>query len=161
MKRINLLTLCLTVLVSTNAYSMEEEEQSPDLDLERLSLQERETQIPRIQRTQTPTRAPLQHITIQGSGSRAGTPTTTLRPIEADGGNRPGTPLRAAAAGTPTHVTPTMTQQMNELLAMRERGEIDDAELGRRVRALFPRGGVPTPRAQRENTPPQNPENRN
>jgi|GEM_PF-3900069 hypothetical protein len=159
MKRRNLLMLCLVAVISATLYSMHEnDDDSHDLDLEGLTLQEREPQVPPIQR-----RTPFQDITrseSRSSGSRTGTPLGRLRAINPDG--RPGTPTEGTPTpriGTPTHVTPEVARQLNELLLLRNNGEIDDAELGRRTRALFPiTGGIPTPRrGGTENVAPENP----
>lgn len=159
MKKINVLMLCLVAAVGATLYSMNEnDDEIPELDLERLTLQEREAQAPPI-----PRRTPLQDITrseSRSSGSRTGTPLGRLRPINPDGrpGTPTGTPTPRAATGTPTHVTPEVARQMNALLLARSTGEIDDAELGRRVRELFPAGGIPTPRrAGMENVAPESP----
>jgi hypothetical protein len=156
MKRINLFALCFVTAISATLYSMERQEETPDLEREMQNLRLQEGQRP-----QTP-RRPLQNIMNSRSNSRTTTPVAGLMPIEADVPNRPGTPLRGGA-GTPTQVTEAMDLRMQALLERRNRGEIDDAQLGREVRALFNRGGgIPATRAQRENTPPQNPDqNRN
>lgn len=155
MKRINLFALCFVTAVSATLYSMEREEGTPDAEMQRLALEGNENQ---VQRAPTPARRPLQNIMNSRNNSRTTTPVAGLMPIEEDVPNRPGTPLRGT--GTPTQVTQTMDQRMQALVARRDRGEIDDAQLGREVRALFTRGGgLPTPRAQRENTPPVNQNN--
>lgn len=138
MKRIKLLTLYLALASSGALHAMDDRE--TDLGLRRLFQEETESSRAPLPRVQTPTRrTPLQNIT--GSQPRAGTPVLASRP-------------NAPRAGTQRQAAPTTT--INALLAARERGEFDDAELGRRIRLLFPRR-IPTPRSERENESPQHP----
>lgn len=154
MKRVNLSLLCLTAIACTTLHTMNDDH-NDDLGLRNLFQEEAESPrapLPRIQtpRPQTPgRRTPLQNIT--GSESRAGTPVLAIRPIELDAASRPNTPTRI---GTPRQTPPTTT--INALIAAHDRGEIDDAELGRRIRVLFPRR-MPTPRSEQENASPQHP----
>lgn len=172
MKRINLLTLCLAIVVSTTGYSMEPEDPSPEyLDLSALTLDDTENppqaaqgpQTPRTPPTQMPgqrsrqitttRRAPLQQI-----GSPAVSP-PAMRPIQSDGPEQsPVASPQPVVTASPRPDTPntTLSRTAEQVLRDVDSGAISAREGLERIRQFLPTRSGRSSENRNPQTPDQN-----
>lgn len=181
MKRINLLMACLTILLSTTVYSMENQparrgqnnqparDQGDDA-LPFANLDDRQfmralrnqpapvappvrRQFPQQLQQRTPLRQ-ISHTEASSPASSRGTTPVGMVSIANDEPPRTPTPTLRVTPRTPTRVPPETTELVNRIMAAEAAGEITPEEALNRMRPLF-RQGIPPRRADTQNRVPQ------